>query len=104
MTTVCPKLMRSWLLVLVMAGLATTAHAQSSSPPTPNFTVNWHPALTFNLWPGDFNGDGRTDLVAATQGSVPGQVQPGDLVLAIGRGDGTFMPPVSLGPAAFPRR
>ena len=85
-----------------MAGLAVASYAQSA-PPTPNFTVSAHPTLTFNLWPGDFNRDGRTDLVAATSaGGFPGNPQPGALVLAIGRGDGTFMPPVSLGLSAFP--
>jgi hypothetical protein len=98
----CLKLMRSCTLLTVMAGLATNAVAQAP-PPTPNFTVNWHPTLTFNLWPGDFNEDGHTDLVAAMQGGgVPGAEQAGDLVLAIGRGDGTFMPPISLGLVAFP--
>ncbi len=65
--------------------------------------MNWHPSLTFNLWPGDFNGDGRTDLVAATDASpYPRNPQPGTLVLALGRGDGTFMAPVTLGLAALP--
>ena len=95
----CSKLMRAWMFLTVMAGLAMSAFAQAP-PPTPNFTVNWHPSLTFNLWPGDFNEDGRTDLVASSspmQGvPFPGDSDPGPLVLAIGRGDGTFMPPVSL--------
>src|SRR5829696_2467600 len=97
----CLKAMRSCAVVVAMAGLAASSYAQTP-PPTPKVTVNWHPSLTFNLWPGDFNEDGRTDLVAATSGAFSAVPKAGDLVLALGRGDGTFMAPVSLGLAAFP--
>jgi regulation of enolase protein 1 (concanavalin A-like superfamily) len=44
------------------------------------------PTLVFELWPGDFNGDGITDLVAGTASDT--------IVVTLGRGDGTFGPEV----------
>jgi len=84
-----------------MAVLAvTTASAQ---PPVPNFILKWHPEFAFNVWPGDFNGDGRTDLVAAVlAGVAPGSTGPGDIVVAIGNGDGTFQRPVPVGVFGYP--
>jgi hypothetical protein len=40
------------------------------------------PSLVFEVWPADVNSDGITDLVAGRSG--------GDIVVRIGRGDGTF--------------
>jgi hypothetical protein len=99
-TSTCLKWMRAVLLMTAMAGVGT-AHAQPVVP-APNFSINWLPSLVFNLWPADFNRDGRTDLVAALGTTFPTPQGPGDLVVAIGRGDGTFQPPVALGLRAFP--
>jgi hypothetical protein len=75
------------------AVLVALAHAQTP-PPTPRFGITKYPALYFNVWPGDFNEDGRTDLVAGLLAS--------DLVISIGGGDGTFGPPRSLRIAGMP--
>ena len=59
-------------------GWARSAGGRAATPPTPNFTLAWHPDLAFNVWPGDFNEDGRTDLVAAvTGGAGPFVTGPG---------------------------
>lgn len=89
-----------WLVVTVMAGLGGPSHAQAPSP-APNLALTLRPELAYNVWSGDFNEDGRTDLVAATGTSQRTQMAA-DLVVEIGRGDGTFLPPRSLGRAALP--
>src|SRR4029434_7846378 len=52
-------------------------------------------------WPGDFNEDGRTDLVAGLLANGPAPTAS-DLVISIGGGDGTFGPPRSLRIAGMP--
>lgn len=46
-------------------------------------------ALNGRVWPGDFNGDGVTDFVA-NEASISGVV-----LVATGKGDGTFNAPVT---------
>ena len=62
-----------------------TAAAVTASP-----TVNIHriSALNDAVWPGDFNDDGIVDLVASAA-RVSG---PPRVVIALGKGDGTFGP------------
>ncbi len=96
-TALCPQLLRSSLLVTVMAVLASPLDAQT--PPVPNFSLTLRPDLVTNVWPADFNGDGRTDLVA---GTGPFSSPSTQLTVAIGRGDGTFLPPRPLGVAGVP--
>jgi hypothetical protein len=79
--------------------LALPLYAQVP-PSSPNLRLTLHPDLTFNVWPADFDRDGRTDLVAATGSLWPRR--PTDLVIRLGRGDGTFLPARSLGRAALP--
>jgi hypothetical protein len=47
---------------------------------------------------GDFNGDGKLDLVAVTQQINP--TAPGNLSVLLGNGDGSFQPPVNI-PISF---
>jgi hypothetical protein len=84
-----------------MAGLGVSLYAQTP-PATPNLQLTLLPDLAYNVWPADFDRDGRADLVAATAtGSLQARL-PADLVIRIGRGDGTFLPDRSLGRAALP--
>ena len=42
---------------------------------------------------GDFNGDGKADLVAANADGLPGiPTSPGTVSVLLGNGDGTFVP------------
>jgi hypothetical protein len=94
--------MRAGLAAVGMAVLAAP-WAAAQTPPVPNFTLAWHPDLAFNVWPGDFNEDGRTDLVAAvTGGAGPFTTGPGDIVVAIGNGNGTFQRPSPVGVFGYP--
>jgi FG-GAP-like repeat len=43
---------------------------------------------------GDFNGDGKTDIAAVYSNCTNGSCLPGDAVVFIGNGEGTFQPPV----------
>lgn len=83
----CPELVRVTLVATVMAGLGMNAGAQTT-PPRPSFDINRYPDLFFNVWPADVNEDGITDLVAGTRALRPSD--RGDVVVAIGRGNGTF--------------
>ena len=93
----CLRRLRAHLLLPIMAGLAWPAYAQS--PPVPNFSVAFEPDLAVNVWPADFNRDGRTDLIAATGRTFPPSTQ---LTVAIGRGNGSFFPARPLGIPAIP--
>ena len=84
-----------------MAGLGPPLYAQAP-PSGPNLQLTPFPDLAYNVWPADFDRDGRADLVAGTAiGSLQTRL-PADLVIRIGRGDGTFLPARSLGRAALP--
>ena len=85
------------VLAFVLAGLVPHAAAQTA-PPRPTFDQQQLPALYFNVWPADFNEDGVSDLVAGTR--VLGE--RGDVVVAIGRGNGTFLDPVTVAFRAVP--
>jgi hypothetical protein len=98
----CLARMRLVLFASIMAGLTTGVHAQTVA--TPNFTVARQPELVLNVWPADFNRDGRTDLVAGTQPPLLYFLRPleAELVISFGRGDGTFFEPRKIGIAGVP--
>ena len=84
---------RAACLAVVVSALAATAiggavqrlAAQGSVPPAVRVHRDYQ--LGGRLWPADLNQDGITDLVSTAP--VSGRVQ-----VSIGRGDGTFNPPV----------
>jgi VCBS repeat protein len=82
------------LFVVLIASLAprrAALEAQSgAAPAVSRRTVD----LTGGVWPGDFNGDGIVDLVSTSRTPAIG-FKP--IVIAIGKGDGTFNAPASIG-------
>src|SRR5688572_24380525 len=94
----CLRTLPLRFLLLAMAGLNWPLPLHAQTPPVPNFSFTLRPELEMNVWPGDFNRDGRTDLVAGARvGSADAQ-----LSLSLGRGDGSFASPRPLGIAAIP--
>ena len=83
----CQKGMRMGLAVTIMAALGALPRAQTT-PPYPAFDITRHPGLFYNVSPTDVNEDGITDLVAGTRALNVND--EGDVVVAIGRGNGTF--------------
>ena len=96
----CPKLIRGTVVVLIMAGLGITGLSAQTPTPRPTFDVTRHPDLYFNVWPADVNEDGISDLVAGTRAISP--FDNGDVVVALGRGNGTFHPSVPVDYRAVP--
>ena len=78
---------------------ATVAHAQTTPPAA--YAITKIPQFTREIWPADFNRDGRTDLIGADGRPSSGQ-PPRDLLLSLGRADRTFPAPQSLAIAAEP--
>jgi M6 family metalloprotease-like protein len=70
------------VLLVAHALLMTGRLTGQSGPERPYATVTKLPSMLFEVWPADVNEDGVTDLVGGRAG--------GDLVVRIGRGDGTF--------------
>src|SRR5215218_3171460 len=91
--------LKARLLAMIMAGLIA-APALAQTPPRPTFNLTQQPTLYYNVWPADFNRDGVTDLVAGTR--APGFSDPGDVVVALGRGNGTFLDPVPVAYRGLP--
>jgi hypothetical protein len=76
-----------------MAGVADLSLRAASSP-SPTVSITRITALNSAVWPGDFNGDGITDLVG-TAANVQGDL--GGVAVALGKGDGTFKTPFVTG-------
>jgi regulation of enolase protein 1 (concanavalin A-like superfamily) len=78
-------------LALALSGVTLLAGPVGAQGPLnkPTFAVTRIPTQVWDaVWPGDFNGDGRTDIVGGSADSLGPK-----LVLLIGNGDGTFGPP-----------
>src|SRR5262245_34249801 len=85
-----PKGALVFLITCVTAAIAVrTLSGQTSSAPAVNVVRN---SLLFEtMWPADFNGDGKTDLVASADPlSTDGDV----IIVALGTGTGSFGPPI----------
>ena len=82
------------LCILVLITVVVAGHpldAQTELLPAVDLRRNL--ALAADVWPGDFKGDGITDL-AASRAPFP-QALPNGLQVVFGRGDGTFGPPIA---------
>src|SRR5262245_13264824 len=78
-------------LLLSLSITAALAHqsVRSQTVTAPAVNVVRNPALSGAVWPGDFNGDGETDLLATD----PSRDAP-VLIVAIGSGTGSFGSPI----------
>jgi hypothetical protein len=81
------------VLVSTVAALGDALRAQTS-PPKPSVSIRRLTTLASRIVTGDFNGDGIVDL-ASTSATPATGAKP--IVVAIGRGDGTFDAPKSSG-------
>ena len=95
----CLRTLPVCFLLALMAGLNWPLPLHAQTAPVPNFSFTLRPELAMNVWPGDFNRDGRTDLIA---GGNPFASSPAQMSLSLGRGDGSFAAPRPLGIAAIP--
>src|SRR5919106_1287882 len=75
------------LITVVLASHRLVAQTD----PLPAVDLRRNLALTSEVWPGDFNGDGVTDLVAS-RSAFPRV--PSGLQVVLGVGNGTFGPPI----------
>ena len=74
---------------------------RAQSPPRPAVALTQLPRFYVGTLAADFNQDGHPDLIGGAL-NTSGFTVPPDLVLALGRGDGTFAPPHSLDVSAKP--
>jgi regulation of enolase protein 1 (concanavalin A-like superfamily) len=82
-------------LFVVLAGWNSDLPVLAQAPPRPNVTVaNRLPLLNVQVFPADFNKDGRTDLVGSTSG---GFANAGTLQVSYGTGTGGLGTPVRIG-------
>jgi regulation of enolase protein 1 (concanavalin A-like superfamily) len=79
-------------LFVLLAGWNSEQRVSAQASNRPNITVASRlPSLTVNVFPADFNKDGRTDLVGSSDG---GFSRAGALEVRYGNGNGTFGDPV----------
>lgn len=86
------------LCFLIVQGMValTAASAYAQQPPRPTVSVRQLPDL-HDVWPADFNRDGRTDLIAGQRNSTGGS---GGVIVRLGAGNGTFGPAIATGVAS----
>ena len=84
--SVCRNPLRTVALTVITAVVALGQVIAQGGSPRPRVALTRVPTLFHNVWPGDFNNDGKTDLVAGQLRFSPAP----RLVLRLGRGDGTF--------------
>jgi hypothetical protein len=87
-------------VVAALGAVALSTALYAQTPPRPAVEIRQLPTLCSNLWPADFNEDGRTDLVAGR--CVPPFTGPGPVVVRTGVGNGTFNPEQSTGVLGAP--
>jgi len=93
-TKVSPR--RACGAVLLMLGWLCGAEAGMAQTVKFNSPVTYTAGRPFVVSSGDFNGDGKVDLVA-------GDITNNDVVMLLGNGDGTLQSPVTFHVSARPR-
>jgi len=81
------------LCLIAVAGIAALGDARVAalSSPPPAVSITRNTLLNQNVWPGDFNGDGKTDLIGSDS-TIAGN--PDVLLVALGTGTGSFEAPI----------
>src|SRR4051794_23531293 len=84
---------RLFMLAVLISTVAALGHElrAQSAPPNPSVSIR-RLALASRVVPGDFNGDGIVDLASTSTTPATG-AKP--IVMALGKGDGTFAAPKS---------
>jgi len=77
-------------VVSITAGFGARLLGQTA--PIPDVAITRDDRLAQNVWPGDFNGDGKTDLAASEMPTADGG--NGRVLVALGNASGTFATPV----------
>ena len=85
--------LRLFLIQLAMVGMAQLGAAQTVKFNSP---VSYGAGQPYVVTSGDFNGDGKIDLLA-------GDITNNDLVMLLGNGDGTLRPPATSHVPAHPK-
>jgi len=89
----CRNLFLTVCVLSTMAGLSGDQLSAQAAPAAPTVSLLRNSNLAQVVWPGDFNGDGITDLAASAPRSV---FDPSSaVVVSLGNGDGTFKAPIS---------
>jgi len=78
---------------VLLAGSAIGHRSAAAAAASPSVSIRRVTSIMGRTVAGDFNGDGFVDLAAAATGTP----FPRPLAVALGRGDGTFGAPVSMG-------
>lgn len=83
------------LVLALSVALAVSAHDMDAQDnlDRPSVVRTQYHDFTTEVWPADFNGDGFTDLVGESTVAYP---ESSALLMRLGRGDGTFSPPVTI--------
>ena len=84
-------------LFSIIGIVASTCAVYAQTPPRPAVRITQLRQFAQDTWPADVNRDGRTDLVGSA-----GHRSAAEVAVSIGRGDGTFAAPRSVGVAASP--
>src|SRR5207237_7488725 len=87
----CRNLCLTMCVLSAMAGLSTDHLRAQTASGAPTMSLLRNSNLAQVVWPGDFNGDGITDLEAASPRDVTDP--PSAIVVTLGNGDGTFKAP-----------
>jgi hypothetical protein len=93
------RVMLTLVTVLCITFFAHSTAAQDT-PPRPTVAVRQMPTLVRSLIPGDFNGDGRMDLVAGVA-EFPSDTN-GPVAIRFGLSDGTMSLPRAIGATGTP--
>src|SRR4051794_39415234 len=90
----CQKAMLFVALLSITVGLSTSLRGQTAATANrPAFNLLQNDQLWASVWPGDFNGDGITDLAASAPAACV-FCTPENIQVAIGDGLGHFGAPI----------